>query len=62
MIQVPGALLARFEAYLAAKYISDTICSHLKKWRHFPVVNISPINRSSIFGNTLTRCRTQNEI
>lgn len=35
MIQVPGAVLARFEEYLAAKNISENIRSHYIKWLSF---------------------------
>jgi integron integrase len=35
MIQVPGALLARFETCLAAKNISDNLRVHYKKWLRF---------------------------
>jgi site-specific recombinase XerD len=35
MIQVPGALLARFEACLAAKNISENLRVHYKKWLRF---------------------------
>lgn len=35
MIQVPGAVLVRFEACLAAKNISENICIHYKKWLRF---------------------------
>jgi len=35
MIQVPGALLARFEVCLAAKNISENLRIHYKKWLLF---------------------------
>ncbi len=35
MIQVPGALLTRFEACLAAKNISENFRVHYKKWLRF---------------------------
>jgi integron integrase len=35
MIQVPGAVLARFEACLAAKNISESLRIHYKKWLRF---------------------------
>jgi hypothetical protein len=35
MIQVPGLLLARFEACLAAKNISKNLRLHYKWWRRF---------------------------
>ncbi len=35
MIQVPGAVLARFEACLAAKNISKSLRIHYKKWLRF---------------------------
>jgi len=35
MTQVPGAVLARFEACLAAKNISENLRSHYKKWLRF---------------------------
>ena len=35
MIQVPGAVLARFEACLAAKNISENLRIYYKKWLRF---------------------------
>ena len=35
MMQVPGTVLARFEACLAAKNVSENIRIHYKKWLRF---------------------------
>lgn len=55
MIQVPGAVLARFESCLAAKNILENLRIHYKKWLRFYLDFCSKYHRDDSKTKSLVR-------